>query len=192
MEVLSLSNQQSASGNSSNINLASFLPMHHVVKDRVHRPPITRIEDSLAQSCFILRESDVMIFWRVLEEDLLDAVFDSLSDKDEGDFDCDNEIHVLGEPIVLWEDLMAANLGEEDGNDPTKHEEHFDHSDLMAGPLDIAGRDHDDEEVRLPLVASVMGSSNTNPDVSAIDDDLSDREVLVTYTVWIKPKDRAI
>ena len=42
------------------------------------------------------------------------------------------------------------------------------------------------------LVASVIGSSNANPDVSAIEDDLSDREVLAAYTVWIKPLDRAV
>ena len=69
---------------------------------------------------------------------------------------------------------MAANLGDKDSDDPTEQEEHFDCADLMAGSLGVAGRDHDDE-VKLPLVASVMGSSNANPDVSAIDDDLSQR-----------------
>ena len=62
----------------------------------------------------------------------------------------------------------------------------------MAGSLGVAGRDHDDEEVRSQLVASVIGSSNANPDVNAIENDLSDREVLAAYTVWIKPIDRAI
>jgi len=52
---------------------------------------------------------------------LLDAVFDGLSDEDEYDFDCDNEIHAfLGAPIVPREDLMAANLTDEDGDNPTE------------------------------------------------------------------------
>ena len=120
-------------------------------------------------------------------------MFDGLSDEDESDFDCDNEIHTfLGAPIVPPEDLMAANLGDKDGDDPTEHKEHFDRADLMAGCLGVAGCDHDNEEVKSPLVASVMGSSNANPDISNIDDDLSDRKVLAAYMVWIKPIDRAI
>jgi len=134
-----------------------------------------------------------MAFRRVLEEDLLDAVFDGLSDEDESDFDCDNEIHAfLGAPIVPREDLMMENLGDEDGDNPNEQEEHFVCADLMAGSLGVAGRDHDDEEFRSPLVASEMGSGNANPDVGAIKDDFSDREVLAAYTVWIKPIDRAI
>ena len=105
-------------------------------------------------------------------------MFDGLSDEDESDFDCDNEIHTfLGMPIVPREDLKAANLGDEDGDNPTEQEEHFVCADLMAGFLGVAGLDQDDEEVRSPLVASMMGSSNANPDASAIEDDLSDREV---------------
>jgi len=145
------------------------------------------------QSCFILRKSDVMTFRRVLEEDLLDAVFDGLCDEDESDFNCDNEIHTfLGMPIVPREDLMVANLGDEDGDNSTEQEEHFVQADLMTGSLGVAGRDQDNEEVRSPLVASMMGSSNANPDASAIEDDLSDREVLAAYTVWIKPIDKAV
>ena len=120
-------------------------------------------------------------------------MFDGFSDEDESDFDCDNEIHAfLGAPIVRREDLMAAHLRDKDGNNPTEQEEHFVCADLMAGSLGVAVSDHDDEEVRSPLVASVIGSSNANPDVCAIEDDLSDREVLAAYTVWIKPLDRAV
>ena len=81
---------------------------------------------------------------------------------------------------------MPSNLGDEDGDNPTEQEEHFVRAELMAGSLGVAGRDHDNEEARLPLVASVMGPSNANPDVSAIEDDLSDGEVLAAYTVWIR------
>ena len=38
---------------------------------------------------------DVMAFRKVLEENLLDAIFDDLSDEDDCDFDCDNEIHAF-------------------------------------------------------------------------------------------------
>jgi len=129
---------------------------------------------------------------RVLEEDLLDAVFDGLSDEDNSDLEGDDEIHAfLGARLVPRADLMAANLGEEGDDDPTDREEHFDRADLMAGSLGVTGRDQEDEEASsLSLRASTMGSSDANPDTSAIENYLSDREVLAAYTVRLKPIDK--
>jgi len=53
------------SGNCSNISLTSFLSTHHVIKDLAHRHA---------------GKSDVMASQKVLEENLLDAIFDDLSD----------------------------------------------------------------------------------------------------------------
>jgi len=43
----------------------------------------------------------------------------------------------------------------------------------MAGSIGVAGNEHYDESV-----AGMMGSSDSNPDTSAIKHELSDREVL--------------
>ena len=74
---------------------------------------------------------------------------------------------------------MVANLGEEDGNDPTKQAfwPHWFYGRLLWR----SWHDHEDEEVRSLLVANMMGS---NKDVNAIDDDLSDRKVLAAHTVY--------
>ena len=59
---------------------------------------------------------------RVLEEDLIQAVFDGLSDEDESDNDEDYEIYAfLGAPTVWRADLMVANLDEDEGKD--QHEQ---------------------------------------------------------------------
>ena len=125
---------------------------------------------------------------RILEEDLIQAVFDGLSEEDESDNDEDNEIYAfLGAPTVRRADLMAANLVEDEGEDQEEQEDQFDRADLMAGCLSIAGGDQEHEEVSsTPLVASTTGSSNANPDTSVIENDLSDKEVLAAYTVRIK------
>ena len=57
----------------------------------------------------------------------------------------------------------------------------------MASALGIGGSDQEDEGLSsTPLVTSTMNSSSANPDTSAIENDLSDREVLAAYTVRIK------
>ena len=147
------------------------------------------IKGSLPQSQFILRESDVMASTQVLEEDLIQAIFDGLSEEDESDNDEDNEIYAfLGAPTVRRADLMVANLVEDEGEDQEEQEDQFDRADLMAGSLSIAGGDQEDEEVSSkPLVASTTGSNNANCDTSTIENDLSDREVLAAYMVRIKP-----
>ena len=145
------------------------------------------IKGSLPQSRFILREGDIMASTRILEEDLIQAVFDGLSEEDESDNDEDNEIYAfLGAPTVRRADLMAANLAEDEGEDQEEQEDQFDHADLMAGCLSIAGGDQEHEVSSTPLVASTTGSSNANLDTSVIENDLSDREVLAAYTVRIK------
>ena len=123
---------------------------------------------------------------RVLEEDLIiEAVFDGLSDENESDNDEDKEIYAfLSAPTVPRADLMATNFGE----DGDEQEDQSDRANLMAGSLGIAGGDQEDEGLSsTPLLASVMSSSNANPDTSAMENDLSDREVLAAYTVRIKP-----
>ena len=151
-------------------------------------PPVTMIKGSLPQSRFILCEGDVIASTRILEEDLIQAVFDGLSEEDESDNDEDNEIYAfLGAPTVWRADLMSANLAEDEGEDQEEQEDQFDRADLMAGCLNIAGGDQEHEEVSsTPLVASTTGSSNANPDTNVIENDLSDREVLAAYTVRIK------
>ena len=53
-----------------------------------------------------MHESDVMVSTRVLEEDLIQVVFDGLSEEDESDNDEDNEIYAfLGAPTVRRADL---------------------------------------------------------------------------------------
>ena len=52
---------------------------------------------------------------QVLEENLIQAVFNGLSDEDESDNDGDNEIYAyLGNPTVQRVDLMVVNLGEDE------------------------------------------------------------------------------
>ena len=54
----------------------------------------------------------------VLEKDLIQAIFDGLSEEDESDNDEDNEIYAfLGTPTVRRVDLMTANLIEDKGED---------------------------------------------------------------------------
>ena len=54
----------------------------------------------------------------VLEKDLIQAIFDGLSEEDESDNDEDNEIYAfLGTLTVRRVDLMAANLIEDKGED---------------------------------------------------------------------------
>ena len=80
----------------------------------------------------------MMSTW-VLEEDLIQAVFDGLSDKDESDNNEDKKIYAsLGAPTVRQADLMVANLGEDEGEDQNEQKNQFDHADLMAGSLGIA------------------------------------------------------
>ena len=67
---------------------------------------------------------------------------------------------------------MVANLVEDEGKDQEEQEDQFDRADLMAGSLGIAGGDQD--EVSIILVASMMDSSNANPDTSAIENNLSE------------------
>ena len=125
---------------------------------------------------------------RILEEDLIQAIFAGLSEEDESDNDEDSEIYAfLGAPTVRRVDLMAANLAEDEGEDQEEQVDQFDRANLMAGCLSIAGGDLEHEEVSsTPLVASTTGSSNANPDTSIIENDLSDRDVLVAYTVRIE------
>jgi len=58
------------------------------------------IKGSLPHSLYILRESDVMASTWILEEDLIQAVFDGLSDEDESAF--------LGATMIPRADLIAA------------------------------------------------------------------------------------
>ena len=82
------------------------------------------IKGSLPQSRFILHEGDVMASTRILEEDLIQAVFDGLSEEDESDNDEDNEIYAfLGAPTVRRADLMVANLVEDEGEDQEEQED---------------------------------------------------------------------
>ena len=82
--------------------------MHNVAKGHAHRPPVTMIKGSLPHSRYILRESDVMASARISEEDLVQAVFDGLSDEDESDKDESNEIYTfLGATTIPRADLMA-------------------------------------------------------------------------------------
>ena len=58
---------------------------------------------------------------------------------------------------------MAANLGEDKGEDQDEQEEQFHCADLMACSLGIAGDEPGDEEVdSTHLVASGMGSSSND------------------------------
>ena len=125
---------------------------------------------------------------RILEEDLVQAVFDGLSDEDESDNDESNEIYAfLGATMIPRADLMAANLGEDEGEDDAEREDQFDHADLMASALGIGGSDQEDEGLSsTPLVTTTMDSSSANADTSTIENDLSDREVLAAHTVRIK------
>jgi len=82
---------------------------------------------------------------------------------------------------------MVANLGEDEGEDEAEQDDQFDCADLMASALGIGGSDQEDEGLSsTPLATSTMDSSSANPDTSAIENDLSDREVLAAYTVRIK------
>jgi len=143
------------------------------------------IKGSLPHSRYILSESDVMASTRILEEDLVQAVFDGLSDEDESDNDESNEIYAfLGATTIPQADLMVANLGEDEGEDEAEREDQFDRADLMASALSIGGSDQEDEGLSsTPLATSTMDSSSANPDTSTIENDLSDREVLAAYTV---------
>jgi len=125
---------------------------------------------------------------RILEEDLVQAVFDGLSDEDESDNDESNEIYAfLGATMIPRADLMAANLGEDEGEDEAEREDQFDRADLMASALGIGGSDQEDEGLSsTPLVTTTMDSSSANADTSTIENDLSDREVLAAHTVRIK------
>ena len=124
---------------------------------------------------------------RVLEN-LIRAVFDGLSDDEESDDAGGNEIYASR--MVSQVDLMAANLGGDDGKDQDEQEDYFKHADLMVGSIGIAGNEQDDEVSSTPIVAGTTGSSDSNPDTSAIDHELSDREVLAAYTVRIIPIDQ--
>ena len=107
--------------------------MHDVAKGHAHRPPVTMIKGSLLHSRYILRESDLMASTQILEEDVVQAIFDGLSDEDESDNDESNEIYTfLGATAILRADLMAANLGEDEGVDEAEWEDQFDRADLMA------------------------------------------------------------
>jgi len=116
---------------------------------------------------------------RQVFEDLIQAVFNGLSDEDKSDNDGDNEIYAfLGAPMVPQADLMAANLGEDEDEDRNEWEDYFDQADLMAGSLGVAGGDREDKEVSsTPIVASTVSSSNGNPDTSSVENGLSDRAV---------------
>jgi len=60
----------------------------------------------------------------------MDAVFDGLSDEDESD-DESNEIYTfLGAITIPRAGLMAANLGEDEGEDEAEWEDQFDRADL--------------------------------------------------------------
>ena len=83
---------------------------------------------------------------RILEEDLVQAVFDGLSDEDESDNDESNEVYCfLGATVIPRADLMAANLGEDEGEDKAEREDQFDCADLMASALGIGKSDQEDE-----------------------------------------------
>ena len=87
------------------------------------------IKGSFPQNRFVLHESYVIASSRILEEDLIKAVFDGLSDEDESDNEGEGNIYgFLGDPVLRRADLMAANLGEDKGED---QDEQF-HCDLMA------------------------------------------------------------
>jgi len=82
---------------------------------------------------------------------------------------------------------MVANLDEDEAEDEAKWEDQFDRADLMASALCIGGSDQDDEGLSsTPLATSAMDSSSSNPNTSAIEGNLSDREVLAACTVRIK------
>ena len=105
-----------------------------------------------------------MAFTRILEEVLVQAVFDGLFDKDETDNDESNEI--LGATTIPQADLMAANLGEDEGEDEAEREDQFDRADLMASALGIGGSDQEDEGLSsTPLVTTTTDSSSANADI---------------------------
>jgi len=80
---------------------------------------------SLPHNQYILRKSDVMASTRILEEDLVQVVFDGLSDEDESDNDESNEIYTfLDATTIPRADLMAANLGEDEGEDKAEREDY--------------------------------------------------------------------
>jgi len=93
------------------------------------------INGSLPHSQYILRESDVMASTRILEEDLVQAEFDGLSDEDESDNNESNEIYsFLGATMIPRADLMVANLGEDEGDDKAEREDQFDRADQWLVP----------------------------------------------------------
>ena len=89
---------------------------------------------------------------------------------------------------------MGANLGGDDGKDQDEQEDYFEHADLMAGSIGVGGNKQDNEVSSTPIVAGTSswhdGSSDSNPVTSAIEYELSDREVLAAYTVRVKPIDQ--
>jgi len=52
----------------------------------------------------------------------------------------------------------------------------------MGRSIGIAGNKQDDEVSSTP-VASIIGSSNSNPETSVTEHELCNREILATYTV---------